>query len=177
MWQRIKLIFKSWIRKFWLWRESPEPEDVLRKYIQHNSNKILELNKQIADIIKHEKLLELQYIAKQNDIIEIKKRIEEVVLMGNEKKTEAKELIVYKKTLEKEAENLRKQYIDAQEYTNRALKIRRIYANKTQNKTQELQVKLNQLNISHNIKKTNNFIEEVFCELDKEETETFNLNI
>jgi hypothetical protein len=78
----------------WLIRGAENPELLLRQYMDDMRAQIPRLNAQVAEVIKHEKLVEMNYERTQQRVAELQPQVEAAVKMGPEKKEAAKSLIV-----------------------------------------------------------------------------------
>ena len=91
MWARIKAIFRSLFG--WMIRGAENPELLLRQYIDDMRSQMPRLNAQVAEVIKHEKMLEMEIERKRQTVAALEPRVEAAVKMGEEKKEIAKRLI------------------------------------------------------------------------------------
>src|SRR6056297_2356583 len=91
MWQRIKAVFRSMFG--WMIRGMENPEMLLRQYVDDMRNTMPRLNAQVAEVIKHEKQLEMDAERKRQQVADLEPKVEMAVKMGDEKKDLAKRLI------------------------------------------------------------------------------------
>ena len=104
MWARIKAIFRSLFG--WMIRGAEKPELLLRQYIDDMRAQMPRLNAQVAEVIKHEKMLEMQVERKRETVAALQPRVEAAVKMGPEKKDLAKRLIASLQTTQAELAGL-----------------------------------------------------------------------
>ena len=88
MWARIKAIFRSMFG--WLIRGAENPELLLRQYMDDMRAQIPRLNAQVAEVIKHEKLVEMNHERTRQRVAELQPQVEAAVRMGPERKEAAK---------------------------------------------------------------------------------------
>jgi len=91
MWQRIKAIFRSMFG--WMIRGAENPEMLLRQYIDDMRSTMPKLNAQVAEVVKHEKQLEMDVERKRQIVADLEPKVEMAVKLGEEKKDLAKRLI------------------------------------------------------------------------------------
>ena len=91
MWQRIKAIFRSMFG--WLIRGMENPEMMLRQYMDDMRSTMPKLNAQVAEVVKHEKQLEMDVERKRQQVADLEPKVEMAVKLGEEKKDLAKRLI------------------------------------------------------------------------------------
>ncbi|MEA3399648.1 MAG: PspA/IM30 family protein [Armatimonadota bacterium] len=125
MWARIKAIFRSLFG--WLLRGMEHPEMLLRQYMDDMRSQIPRLNAQVAEVIKHEKLLEMEAERKRQTVAELEPRVEAAVKMGPEKKEAAKRLIVSLETAKGELAELEEQLERARQNSQNMMRQRTAY--------------------------------------------------
>jgi phage shock protein A len=91
MWARIKAIFRSLFG--WLIRSAENPELILRQYIDELREKVPEMNRQVAEVVKMEKMLMMQQERLQERVGFLEPQVVQAVKLGPEKKDAAKTLI------------------------------------------------------------------------------------
>jgi phage shock protein A len=91
MWARIKAIFRSLFG--WLLRSAENPELILRQYIDELREKVPEMNRQVAEVVKMEKMLMMQQERLQERVGFLEPQVVQAVKLGPEKKDAAKTLI------------------------------------------------------------------------------------
>lgn len=135
MWARIKAIFRSLFG--WLIRGAENPELLLRQYMDDMRAQIPKLNAQVAEVIKHQKLLEMEAERKRQTITELEPRVEAAVKMGPDKKEAAKRLIVSLQTSREELAELEEQLERARENSERMLRQRSAYEQRIKRQIEE----------------------------------------
>jgi len=125
MWARIKAIFRSLFG--WMIRGAENPELLLRQYIDDMRAQMPRLNAQVAEVIKHEKMLEMQVERKRDTVAALAPRVEAAVKMGPEKKDLAKRLIASLQTAQMDLTNLEAQLERAHEASQQMLRQRTAY--------------------------------------------------
>lgn len=125
MWARIKAIFRSLFG--WMIRGAEKPELLLRQYIDDMRAQMPRLNAQVAEVIKHEKMLEMQVERKRETVAALQPRVEAAVKMGPEKKDLAKRLIASLQTTQAELAGLEEQLGRAHEASQQMLRRRATY--------------------------------------------------
>ncbi|MGI5818580.1 MAG: PspA/IM30 family protein [Armatimonadota bacterium] len=91
MWQRIKAVFRSMFG--WMIRGMENPEMLLRQYIDDMRSTMPRLNAQVAEVVKHEKQLEMDVERRRQQVADLEPKVEMAVKLGEEKKDLAKRLI------------------------------------------------------------------------------------
>jgi len=91
MWARIKAIFRSLFG--WLLRSAENPELILRQYIDELREKVPEMNRQVAEVVKMEKMLMMQQERLQERVGFLEPQVVQAVKLGPDKKDAAKTLI------------------------------------------------------------------------------------
>ncbi len=91
MWARIKAIFRSLFG--WLVRSAENPELILRQHIDELREKVPEMNRQVAEVVKMEKMLQMQQERLQERVGFLELQVIQAVKLGPEKKEAAKTLI------------------------------------------------------------------------------------
>ncbi len=92
MWNRIRLVFRALFG--WLIRGAEDPELILRQLRDDLRNKIPELNAQVAEIVKHEKMLSMQLERQSQTVATLRPQVEAAVKLGPDRKEAAKTLIM-----------------------------------------------------------------------------------
>ena len=125
MWARIKAIFRSLFG--WMIRGAENPELLLRQYIDDMRAQMPRLNAQVAEVIKHEKMLEMEIERKRQTVAALEPRVEAAVKMGEEKKEIAKRLIASLQTAKMQLAGLEEQLARAHEASQQMLRQRSAY--------------------------------------------------
>lgn len=135
MWNRIKRVFRALFG--WLIRGAEDPEMILRQLRDDLREKIPELNRQVAEIVKHEKMLEMQLDRQSEAVARIKPQVEVAVKAGPARKEAAKALIMQLQQAEKELSETQAALLRAKENSQRMLKMRAAYEAKVRQQMQE----------------------------------------
>ncbi len=135
MWARIKAIFRSLFG--WLIRGAENPELLLRQYMDDMRAQLPRLNRQVAEVIKHEKLLQMEAERKRATVAELEPRVEAAVKMGPEKKEAAKRLIVSLQTAKEELAELEEQLERARANSERMMRQRTAYEQRIKRQIEE----------------------------------------
>ncbi|MCD6359748.1 MAG: PspA/IM30 family protein [Armatimonadetes bacterium] len=91
MWARIKAIFRSLFG--WMIRGAENPELLLRQLMDDLRSEIPKMNAQVAEVVKHEKMLDMQVDRLEEKVAELEPKVEQAVKLGPEHKEAAKRLI------------------------------------------------------------------------------------
>ncbi len=135
MWARIKAIFRSMFG--WLVRGAENPELLLRQYMDDMRAQIPRLNAQVAEVIKHEKLVEMNYERTQQRVAQLQPQVEAAVKMGPEKKEAAKSLIIALQSAQQELADLEQQLARARENSQQMLRNRDAYEQRIKRQIEE----------------------------------------
>ncbi len=135
MWARIKAIFRSLFG--WMIRGAENPELLLRQYIDDMRAQMPRLNAQVAEVIKHEKMLEMEIERKRQTVAALEPRVEAAVKMGAEKKELAKRLIASLQTAKMELQGLEEQLARAHEASQQMLRQRSAYEQRINSQIEE----------------------------------------
>ncbi len=135
MWARIKAIFRSLFG--WMIRGAENPELLLRQYIDDMRAQMPRLNAQVAEVIKHEKMLEMEIERKRQTVAALEPRVEAAVKMGEEKKELAKRLIASLQTAKMELAGLEEQLARAHDASQQMLRQRSAYEQRINSQIEE----------------------------------------
>ncbi len=135
MWARIKAVFRSLFG--WLIRGAENPELLLRQYVDDMRSQIPRLNAQVAEVIKHEKMLENDVKRQREQIADLQPKVETAVRMGEEKKELAKRLIASLQTAEAELEEMEEQLERAHRNSEQMLRRRAQYESRIKRQIEE----------------------------------------
>jgi phage shock protein A len=135
MWARIKAVFRSLFG--WLIRGAEKPELLLRQYMDDMRAQIPRLNAQVAEVIKHEKLLEMQHERLEQRVAELEPKVETAVRMGPEKKEAAKTLITALQASQSELTETAEQLERARENSKQMLRKRDAYEQRVRQQIEE----------------------------------------
>lgn len=135
MWQRIKAIFRSMFG--WLIRGAENPEMLLRQYIDDMRSTMPRLNAQVAEVIKHEKQLEMDLERKRQQVADLEPKVEMAVKLGEEKKDLAKRLIASLQTAKAELADLEASLERAKQNSDQMMRQRAAYESRIKRQIEE----------------------------------------
>ncbi len=125
MWNRIKRLFRAMFG--WLIGGAENPELVLRQLREDLRNKIPELNRQVAEVVKHEKMLEMQ----------LERQTQTVVTLQPQVEAAAKALIVQLQSSQAEMAETQAALQKAKENSAQMLQMRTAFEQKVRQQMQE----------------------------------------
>lgn len=125
MWNRIRLIFRSLFG--WMLRGVEDPELILRQHMDDLRSKLPELNRQVAEIVKLEKMLQMQSDRLQAKVTDFESKVVAAVKMGEQHKEAAKTLIAGLETAKTELADTAAQLEQARGNSARAIQARDSY--------------------------------------------------
>ncbi len=125
MWNRIRLIFRSLFG--WMLRGVEDPELILRQHMDDLRTKVPELNRQVAEIVKLEKMLQMQHDRLQGKVTDLESKVVAAVKMGEQHREAAKTLIAGLETSKTELADTAAQLEQAKLNSARALQARDTY--------------------------------------------------
>lgn len=132
---RIRAIFRSMFG--WLVRGAENPELLLRQYIDDMRAQMPKLNAQVAEVIKHEKMLENDVERRREQIADLEPKVEVAVKMGDEKKDLAKRLIASLQMAKQELADLEEQLERARENSHQMMRRRSAYESRIKRQIEE----------------------------------------
>lgn len=135
MWNRIRRIFRALFG--WLVRGAEDPELILRQLRDDLRDKIPQLNSQVAEIVKHEKMLELQLERQIQMVAQLRPQVEAAVKAGPARKDAAKALIMQLQSAEAQVAETQAALTTAKENSERMLRMRAAYEQKIRQQMQE----------------------------------------
>jgi len=135
MWARIKAVFRSLFG--WLIRGAENPELLLRQYMDDMRAKIPQLNAQVAEVVKHEKMLLMEHERAQQRVAELEPQVEAAVKMGPAKKDAAKQLIMALQNARQRLADLEQQLARAHENSQQMLRRRDAYEQRIKQQIEE----------------------------------------
>lgn len=135
MWNRIRRIFRAMFG--WLIRGAEDPEMMLRQLRDDLRDKIPELNRQVAEIVKHEKMLEMQLERHSQAVATLRPQVEAAVKAGPARKEAAKTLIVQLQGAEAQVAETQASLETAKQRSQQMLKMRTAYEQKVRSQMQE----------------------------------------
>lgn len=91
MWARIKAIFRSLFG--WMIRGAENPELLLRQLMDDLRSEVPKMNAQVAEVVKHEKMLAMQVDRLEEKVGTLEPKVEQAVRLGPDHKDAAKRLI------------------------------------------------------------------------------------
>jgi phage shock protein A len=135
MWQRIKAVFRSMFG--WLIRGMENPEMLLRQYIDDMRSTMPKLNAQVAEVVKHEKRLEMEVERKRQQVADLEPKVEMAVKLGEEKKDLAKRLIGSLQQAKAELADLEEQLERARTNSEQMMRQRAAYESRIKRQIEE----------------------------------------
>lgn len=135
MWARLRLVFRSLFG--WMLRGIENPELILRQHIDDLRSRIPEFNRQAAEVVKLEKMLEMQRDRLQEKVSGLDAQVRRAVALGPEKKEAAKSLITALETAKTELTETEAQLVQAKANSDQVKKARLAYERRVQQKIQE----------------------------------------
>jgi len=140
MWARIKAVFRSLFG--WLIRGAERPELLLRQYMDDMRAQIPKLNAQVAEVIKHEKMLDMEHERLQQRVAQLEPQVETAVRMGPEKKEAAKTLIVAFQNAKTGLAEVEEQLERARDNSSQMLRKRDAYEQRIKQQVEEAKLQL-----------------------------------
>ena len=135
MWTRIKAVFRSLFG--WMLRGVEDPEMLLRQHIDDLRERVPEMNRQVAEVVKLQKMLEIQIDRLEKKVQFLEPRVVQAVKLGPEKKEAAKTLIAALEQARSDLEETRLQLDQAKENSERTKRMRDAYERKIRDQIQE----------------------------------------
>lgn len=135
MWNRIRRLFRAMFG--WMLGGAENPEMILRQLREDLRNKVPELNRQVAEIVKQEKMLEMQLQRQADLIAKLRPQVEAAVKAGPTRKDAAKALIMQLQQAEAEMADTQGALAKAQENSQQMLRMRSAYEQKVRQQMQE----------------------------------------
>jgi phage shock protein A len=135
MWNRIRRLFRAMFG--WLLRGAEDPELLLEQLKEDLRNKIPEMNRQVAEVIKHEKMLEMQLERQSQAVAALQPQVEAAVKAGPERKEAAKALIMQLQTLQAELADTQAALDKAKQNSQQMLQMRAAFEQKVRQQMQE----------------------------------------
>jgi len=135
MWKRIARVFRALFG--WMIRGAEDPELILRQLQDDLRAKIPELNRQVAEIVKYEKQLQMQYDRKAQQVANLRPQVEAAVKAGPARKDAAMALITQLQQTEAELAELQESLNRAKENSEGMMKKRAAYERKIRQQIQE----------------------------------------
>jgi phage shock protein A len=135
MWARIRAIFRSLFG--WMLRGAEDPELLLRQHMDDLRERVPEMNRQVAEVVKLEKMLEMQVDRLEKKIQFLDPRVVQAVKLGPEKKEAAKTLIAALQQARADLEETTMQLEQARQNSERTKRMREAYERKIREQIQE----------------------------------------
>ncbi|MBM3498820.1 MAG: hypothetical protein FJX74_09125 [Armatimonadetes bacterium] len=135
MWTRLKAVFRSLFG--WMLRGAENPEMLLRQHIDDLRERVPEMNRQVAEVVKLEKMLEMQVDRLQKKVDFLEPRVVQAVKLGPEKKEAAKTLIAALEQARVDMEETKLQLEQAKENSARTKRMRDAYERKIRDQINE----------------------------------------
>ncbi len=125
MWARIRAIFRSLFG--WMVRGAENPELLLRQLIDDMRAEVPKMNAQVAEVVKHEKMLAMQVERLQEKVADLEPKAQAAVKLGPEHKDAAKRLIGQLQAAQEALATAQDQYVRAGEASEGMLRKRDAY--------------------------------------------------
>ncbi|MGQ9731776.1 MAG: PspA/IM30 family protein [Candidatus Zipacnadales bacterium] len=135
MWTRIKAVFRSLFG--WMLRGAENPELLLRQHIDELRERVPEMNRQVAEVVKLEKMLDMQVDRLGKKIAFLEPRVVQAVKLGPAKKEAAKTLIAALEQARADLEETKVQLEQARENSERTKRMRAAYERRIRDQIQE----------------------------------------
>lgn len=135
MWRRIKMIFRSMFG--WLVRGAENPEMILRQHMEDLRDRIPEMNRQVAEVVKLEKMLQMQHDRLEKKVEDLDRKVVAAVKLGESHKEAAKTLIAALQTAREDLQETKEQLQQAKENSERTMKMRDAYEQRIKKKIDE----------------------------------------
>ncbi len=140
MWARIKAIFRSLFG--WMIRSGENPELLLQQYIEDLRARVPELNRQVAEVVKMEKMLEMQKERLDERVRFLEPQVIQAVKLGPEKKDAAKTLIAALEQAKQDLEVLTTQLATAHDNSERMKRARTAFIQQVNQKIAEAKTQI-----------------------------------
>ncbi len=125
MWQRIKMVFRSLFG--WMVRGAENPELILRQHMDDLRQKVPELNRQVAEVVKLHKMLGMQAERLAEKVAALEQKVVAAVKLGEEHKEVATTLISALESSKTELAETQAQFEQAKVNSQHAIKMRDVY--------------------------------------------------
>jgi phage shock protein A len=135
MWNRIKRLFRAMFG--WMLRGAEDPELILQQLREDLRNKIPEMNRQVAEVVKHEKMLQMQLERQSQVVAALQPQVEAAVKAGPERKEAAKALIMQLQTAQAELADTQAALDKAKQNSQQMLQMRTAFEQKVRQQMQE----------------------------------------
>ena len=135
MWARIKAVFRSLFG--WMLRGVENPEMLLRQHIDELRERVPEMNRQVAEVVKLEKMLQMQIERLDQKVDYLEPRVVQAVKLGPEKKEAAKTLIAALEQARSDREETNIQLEQAKQNSERTKRMRDAYERKVREQINE----------------------------------------
>lgn len=135
MFARLRMLFRSLFG--WMLRGLENPELILRQHIEDLRARLPEFNRQAAEVVKLEKMLEMQAQRLRDKVAQLDAQVRRAVALGPEKKEAAKTLIAALETAKVELADTETQLAQANVNSQQVKKARLAYERRVQQQIQE----------------------------------------
>ena len=135
MWQRIRMIFRSLFG--WMVRGAENPELILRQHMDDLRARLPELNRQVAEVVKLEKMLEMQQERLAQKVTTLDAEVVAAVKLGDSHKEAAKTLIAALEAARQELAETEAQLEQARVNSQRAMQMRDAYEKRIKQQIEE----------------------------------------
>ncbi len=140
MWARIRAVFRSLFG--WMIRGAENPELLLRQLIDDMKAEVPKLNAQVAEVVKHEKMLEMKAERLRDKVAALEPKVEAAVKLGPEHKDAAKRMIGQLQTARQELAVLEDQLVRAGETSESMMRKRDAYEQRIKRQVDEARKQL-----------------------------------
>ena len=135
MWARIKAIFRSLFG--WMLRGAENPELILRQHIDDLRQRVPQMRRDVAEVIKLEKMLQIQADRLEKKVAYLEPKVIQAVKLGPEKKDAAKALISALEQARQDLEETQAQLEQASQNSERMKRTFSAYERRVQDQIQE----------------------------------------
>jgi len=135
MWARIKAVFRSLFG--WMLRGVENPELILRQHIDDLRQRVPQMRRDVAEVIKLEKMLQIQVDRLEKKVAYLEPKVVQAVKLGPEKKEAAKALIAALEQARTDLAETQVQLEQARENSERMKRTFSAYERRVQDQIQE----------------------------------------
>jgi phage shock protein A len=135
MWNRLRMLFRSLFG--WMIRGAENPELILRQLQDDLRSKVPQLNAQVAEVVKQEKLLDMQLERQTQQVALLRPQVEAAVKAGPNRKEAAKALIMQLQNSEQQLADTQAALVKARANSAQMLQLRTAYEQKVREQMQE----------------------------------------
>lgn len=135
MLNRIRRLFRALFG--WMLRGAEDPELILEQLKDDLRNKIPQMNAQVAEVVKHEKMLQMQGDRQAQLIAALQPQVEAAVKAGPERKEAAKALIMQLQTAQAQLADTQGGLVKAKQNSQQMLQMRMAFEQKIRQQMEE----------------------------------------